>query len=117
MKKKININLYKNDRLEEEYKDILAIVDKESYKFKLNDATTIISNRYFQRETDEYKFKIDFINNEASFLLKTHQQVLPIKVEEKFYEKNDNNLTIKYKIETDEERFKIYIEEKEDKNE
>ena len=117
MKKIININLYKDDRLEEEYKDILAIVDKEYYKFRLNDTTTIISNRYFQRETDEYKFKIDFINNEASFLLKTHQQLLPIKVEESSYERKDNNLTVIYKIETDEERFKIYIEEKEDNNE
>ncbi len=117
MKKIININLYKDDRLEQEYKDVLAIVDKESYKFRLNDTTTIISNRYFQRETDEYKFKIDFINNEASFLLKTHQQLLPIKLEEAAYEKSDNNLTIYYKIETDEAKFKIYIEEKEDKNE
>lgn len=117
MKKNININLYKDDRLEEEYKDILAIVDKESYKFKLNDVLTVINNRYFQRETDEYKFKLDFINNEASFLLKTHQQLLPVDVEELSYTKQDNNLTIIYKIATDEERFKIYIEEKEDNNE
>ena len=114
MKKIININLYKDDRLQEEFKDVLAIVDKESYKFKLNDVTTIISNRYFQRETEEYKFKLDFINNEASFLLKTHQQLLPVEVQELSYEKNDKNLTIIYKIATDEEKFKIYIEEKED---
>ena len=114
MKKIININLYKDDRLQEEYKDVLAIVDKESYKFKLNDVTTIISNRYFQRENKEYKFKLDFINNEASFYLKTHKQLLPVKVEEMSYNKNEKDLTVIYKIETDEERFKIYIEEKED---
>lgn len=117
MKKIININLYKDDRLQEEYKDILAIVDKESYKFKLNDVTTVVNNRYFQRETDEYKFKIDFINNEASFLLKTHQQLLPVEVEELSLERKEKNLTMIYKIATDEEKFKIYIEEKEDKNE
>lgn len=114
MKKMININLYKDDRLQEEYKDILAIVDKESYKFRLNDVTTVISNRYFQRETEEYKFKLDFINNEAYFLLKTHQQELPIEIEELSYEKGKNDLTVIYKITSDEERFKIYIEEKED---
>ena len=81
MKKIININLYKDDRLEEEYKDIPSIVDKESYKFKLNDVTTVISNRYFQRETEEYKFKLDFIKNEAYFLLKTHNKQVPIEVE------------------------------------
>lgn len=112
MKKMININLYKDDRLQEEYKDILAIVDKESYKFKLNDITTIISNRYFQRETDEYKFKLDFTNNEASFYLKTHNKLMPIKVEKLSYNKKEKDLTITYKIETDEEKFKIYIEEK-----
>ena len=114
MKKIININLYKDDRLQEEYKDILAIVDKESYKFKLNDVTTVISNRYFQRENEEYKFKLDFMNNEASFYLKTHKQLLPVKVEELSYEKGENNLTVIYKIASDEEKFKIYIEEKED---
>lgn len=114
MKKIININLYKDDRLQEEYKDVLAIVDKESYKFKLNDVTTIISNRCFQRENKEYKFKLDFINNEASFYLKTHKQLIPVRVEELNYNKNEKDLTITYKIETDEERFKIVIEEKED---
>ena len=114
MKKIININLYKDDRLQEEYKDILAIVDKESYKFKLNDVTTVISNRYFQRENEEYKFKLDFMNNEASFYLKTHKQLIPVKVEELSYNRNEKDLTVIYKIETDEERFKIIIEEKED---
>ena len=114
MKKIININLYKDDRLQEEYKDILAIVDKESYKFKLNDVTTIISNRYFQRENKEYKFKLDFINNEASFYLKTHNKLIPVKVEELSYNRNEKDLTVIYKIETDEEKFKIYIEEKGD---
>lgn len=114
MKKIININLYKDDRLQEEYKDILAIVDKESYKFKLNDVTTVISNRYFQRENEEYKFKLDFMNNEASFYLKTHKQLLPVKVEELSYNRTEKDLTVIYKIETDEEKFKIFIEEKED---
>ena len=114
MKKMININLYKDDRLQEEYKDILAIVDKESYKFKLNDVTTVISNRYFQRENEEYKFKLDFMNNEASFYLKTHKQLLPVKVEELSYNRTEKDLTVIYKIETDEEKFKIFIEEKED---
>ena len=114
MKKIININLYKEDRLQEEYKDILAIVDKESYKFKLNDITTIISNRYFQRENEEFKFRIDFINNEASFYLKEQNKLFPIEVEELNYDKQKNNLTVIYKIASDEEKFKIYIEEKED---
>ncbi|MBQ4031621.1 MAG: hypothetical protein II625_07675, partial [Bacilli bacterium] len=104
----------KDDRLQEEYKDILAIVDKESYKFKLNDVTTVISNRYFQRENEEYKFKLDFMNNEASFYLKTHKQLLPVKVEELSYNRTEKDLTVIYKIETDEEKFKIFIEEKED---
>ena len=116
MKKKINIKLYKENRLEKEYNNILAVVNKESYKFIIDDINTIISDSHFQRENDEYKFKIDFVNNEAYFLLKENNSKFDVEIEHFNIDKKEQELILEYKISSDEEIFKIHIEER-DNNE
>ena len=55
MKKLINLNLFKERRLEQEYKDIKAIEKDGEYIFSLDGVKTIIGATRFTRENNEYK--------------------------------------------------------------
>ena len=114
MKKTINIDLYKKKRLEKRYEEIVAIVNDDSYKFIIEDMTTILNNRYFSRENKDYKFRIDFIKRESSIYLKENNQLFDIELEDYKLEKKGKNTQLEYKISSDEEPFKIIITEKED---
>ena len=114
MKKIINIDLYKQKKLEKRYEEIIAIVNDDSYKFIVEDMTTVINNRYFSRENKEYKFIIDFIKRESSLLLKNNNQFFNIELEDYKYNRKNNSLELEYKISSDEEPFRIVITEKED---
>lgn len=114
MKKIINIDLYKQKELEKRYEEVTAIVNDDSYKFIIEDMTTVINNRYFSRENKEYKFLLDFIKKEASLLLKENNHVFDIELEDYSYNRKGNSLELEYKISSDEQPFKIIITEKED---
>lgn len=114
MKKIVNIDLYKKKRLEKRYEKVVAIINEDSYKFIIEDITTVINNRYFTRENKEYKFRIDFINKESSLYLKENNQLFDIELENYKYERKGNILELEYKISSDEDPFRIIITEKED---
>jgi hypothetical protein len=114
MKKVINIDLYKEKDLEKRYEEVLAIVNDDSYKFIIEDMTTVINDRYFSRENKDFKFLLDFIKKEASLLLKENNRLFDIDLEDYSYNRKENSLELEYKISSDEKPFKIIITEKED---
>ena len=70
MKKNITLNLFKENRLEKEYKDIKAIEKDSEYIFSLDGIKTILGDNRFVRETDEYKFELDIKERKAIYFLK-----------------------------------------------
>jgi trehalose/maltose hydrolase-like predicted phosphorylase len=117
MKKIITLNLFKSDRLENEYKDIKAIEKDSEYIFSLDGVKTVFGPTRFTRETEEYKFSLDIKERKASYLLKDKNMSFDIDVEKVVYKKEKNIIILEYKISSDEETFKIEINEEDDINE
>ena len=117
MKKIITLNLFKADRLENEYKDIKAIEKDGEYIFSLDGVKTVFSPTRFTRETEEYKFSLDIKERKASYLLKDKIMSFDIDVEKIVYKKEKSTIILEYKISSDEEIFKIEINEEDDINE
>lgn len=117
MKKIITLNLFKADRLENEYKGIKSIVKDSEYIFSLDGVKTVLGPTRFTRETEEYKFSLDIKERIASYLLKEKNMSFDIDVEKVVYKKEKNTIILEYKISSDEENFKIEINEEDDINE
>lgn len=117
MKKLISLNLFKERRLEQEYKDIKAIEKDNKYIFSLDGIKTVLSPTRFVREANEYKFSLDIKERKCLYLLKTQNMSFDIEVEKVMYKKEKNNIILEYKISSDEETFKIEINIKDDINE
>ncbi len=117
MKKIITLNLFKADRLENEYKDIKTIEKDSEYIFSLDGVKTVLGPTRFTRETEEYKFCLDIKERKSSYLLKEKNMSFDIDVEKVVYKKEKNTIILEYKISSDEETFKIEINEEDDINE
>ena len=117
MKKNITLNLFKENRLEKEYKDIKAIEKDSEYIFSLDGVKTIISTTRFTRENNEFKFELDIKERKCTYYLKEKNMSFDIDVEKVMYKKEDNNIILEYKISSDEETFKIEIKIEDDINE
>lgn len=117
MKKIITLNLFKERRLEQEFKGIKAILKDGEYIFSLDAVKTVISSTRFTRETEEYKFNLDIKERKATYLLKEKNMSFDIEVEKIEYKKENNTIILEYKISSDEETFKIEINEEDDINE
>ncbi len=117
MKKIITLNLFKERRLEQEYKGIKAIYKDGEYILSLDGVKTIISNTRFTRETNEYKFELDIKERKATYLLKEKNMSFDIEVEKVEYKSKKDNIILEYKISSDEETFKIEINVEDDINE
>lgn len=117
MKKLINLNLFKERRLEKVYKDIKAIEKDNEYIFSLDGTKTILSPTRFIRESNEYKFTLDIKEKKCLYYLKVQNMSFDIEVEKVMYKKDKNNIILEYKISSDEEKFKIEINIKDDNNE
>ena len=105
MKKIITLNLFKERRLEQEYKGIKAILKDSEYIFSLDAVKTVISPTRFTRETDEYKFNLDIKERKATYLLKEKNMSFDIEVEKIEYKKENNTIILLYNISSDEETF------------
>ena len=87
MKKNITLNLFKERRLEQEYKGIKAILKDSEYIFSLDAVKTVISPTRFTRENEEYKFCLDIQESKGSYLLKDKNISFDIEVEKIMYKK------------------------------
>lgn len=117
MKKIINLNLYKKNRLENSYKNIKVLEKNNEYIFILEGVKTIVSSKRFARENEEFIFEINIKDKTATYLLKDNNVLLDIEVEKISYKITDNIIILEYKLSSDEDVFKIEIKDKEDNNE
>ena len=109
MKKNINIKLYKNNKLINEYKNINSLYN-ENISFKIDNIHTKITKDSLIRETEEYLFNIDLIKKESYIYLKDKELQYDIKVFNSNITREKNIEIIEYTIETEEEPLKIIIE-------
>ena len=117
MKKIINLNLFKERRLEQEYKGIKAIEKDCEYIFSLDGVKTVLGPTRFTRETEEYKFCLDIKERKSSYLLKEKNMSFDIEVERIKYKKENKTIILEYRISSDEETLKIEMNEEDDINE
>ncbi len=117
MKKLITLNLFKERRLQEEYKDIKAIEKDGEYIFSLDGVKSIIGSTRFIRETDDYKFTLDIKERKCLYFLKSQNMSFDIEVEKVMYKNENNIIILEYKISSDEEEFKIELNVEDDINE
>lgn len=110
MLRTINMKLYKDNKLEFEEKNIRCIEQFGNYSFKLKDSKMVLNDRLFLRENNDFKFKINIKDKTSEYLLKEKNLNYDIKVEKIEYQKNQDNITIIYKIETDNQETKIVLE-------
>ena len=117
MKKIITLKLFKENRLETEYKDIKSIKKDSEYILSLDGIKTVLGPTRFTRETEEYKFNLNIKERKCTYLLKEKNLSFDIDVEKVVYKKEKDTIILEYKISSDEENFKIVINEKDDINE
>jgi len=106
METRISFNFFQNECLKISAKDLIAKISKnnKTITFEVDNFKNIISyenqNMYFIRENEEYKFKINFNNKKAFLKLKKYDNI-DIKVLDCNFEKQNDNIIISYKLETD----------------
>lgn len=106
----INLKLFKDNRKELEYQNINALKTNNFLSFFIDDVKTTINTNFFIRENNEYKFLLDIKNKKCTYLFKEKNMEFDIFVEKvKFFE-SSKQLTLFYKIESDESETKIKIE-------
>ncbi len=113
----IDVILYKNDEICLKYNRINAIEEKIDnnifIKYKTDDINNEINifdnNCIFIRESDEFEFKLDTIENEATYLLKETNTKLDIKIDNIDFKLKGENIHLIYQLETDDCQNKIEI--------
>jgi hypothetical protein len=109
MKKFLNIKLYKDDVLTNEYKHVNSYYN-ENVTFTTDNIHSKITDTSFIRENEGYKFNINLIKKTAYFLLKEKDVKLIIKVFESSIKRTKNKIEIMYRTETEEPTTRIIIE-------
>ena len=117
MKKLLNLRLYKDKKIENEYLNIKSLYNNDTYKFKIDGIKTTISNKVFIRENSEYKFTLNLITKEGLYLLKENDMLFDIDVLKLSFKFNDNNIILEYRLSSDEDDIKIEIDIEGDVNE
>lgn len=113
MKRVITLKLYKDNKIENEYKNIKSLYNN-SYIFVIDNIKTIIDETKFIRENNEFKFQLDIKNKQATYLLKEQNMLFDIEVEKISYKNENDIIILEYRISSDESNIKIKIEVKGD---
>lgn len=99
---KINFKLEKNNDIIIKEDNINCINQNNKITFIINDIKYIYDNNIFTRETKEEIISLDLINNNCLINLKKEKLDLNLKIQVIENKKQDNIISIKYKIETEE---------------
>lgn len=99
--KKINFELLKNNESYIQEKNIKCI-DNDKLIFMINKDKYIYYCNILERNTENERILFDFKNQTCKLYIKGYNDYFPIKINVIEYKKNDNIITIKYKIETEE---------------
>ena len=97
-------------------KEVLVTINDQVYTFNYdNTLNTITYNNdslIYERDNNEYYFKLDSHNKECTYLFKEKDINFAIKVHSCKYENKDNKITFTYKLESQEEDITITLERK-----
>ena len=107
--KKAQLCLYKNDRLYKKYEDINIITHKDRHSLIIDDVKTIIGRDRVVRENNEYRFELDVKEKKATYLLKKHNKLFDIEVENLKYDNKGARTVVEYKVSSDNEKTKIEL--------
>ena len=107
MKKLISLKLYKDKKLANSYHNIKSLYNNNTYTFIIEDIKTSISDKYFIRENNEFKFTLDIIKKEGLYLLKENNMLFDIDVLNLSSKMNDNNIILEYRLSSDESDIKV----------
>lgn len=110
MKKIINIILYEKNKIIKRYNNIKAIIQDDKITFNTDKTKNTLTKTYYLREDSDYLFSLDIIKKECTISLKETNNVFDIIVTKAQYLKDNNNISLEYKIESNEETLKICIE-------
>ncbi len=117
MKKLISLNLYKDNKLETSYNKINAIYQNNTYTFIIDEVKTSISNNLFIRENNEFKFTLDILNKESTYLLKNNNMLFDVDIINLSSKNENNNIILEYRLSSNENDMKIELINEGDLNE
>lgn len=106
---KYNIKLYYDNIISKEYEEIRVLHKSDNYIFYLDEVKTSLNNKYFIRENNDYCFTINIKNNTSTLLLKENNYLYDVDVEYLNF-KEEEQITLEYKISTDEHQIKLVLE-------
>lgn len=115
MKKKLNINLLKNNNLVVSYQNINYQEEDKLISYEIDNVTNSIyigsKSLVFTRENAEFLFELTIAkdNNKCKYLLKELDNYLDVEVDDANYEQTKDKLIINYQIETDDEFTTVEI--------
>lgn len=104
--KKINIQIYEDNNLRQEYRDINALIKEDEYTFTIDKVLTKLSNKIIYRSNDEFEFNLDIERKTCAYLLKGYS-TFDIEVEKIVHEEDSG--VWEYKISSNEKTIKIVI--------
>lgn len=117
MKNFLEIKLFNDDILTNNYYHIKYELKDEVYNFKIDDVNTYISKNNFIRENNEFKLDLNIKDKKCTYLLKEKELLFDIDVYFVEINFNKNKIVLKYKISTDEGLFKAEIIREDENNE
>ena len=110
----INFKLYKDNEKYYDLKDIDAFFEDNIIKFLIEDINMSFELQeygcIFTRENDEFRFILDVIEQQATYLLKETNTLLDIIVERCNFKRRKDIIVIEYQLETDDCINKIELE-------
>ena len=116
MEKDIPYNLTISSKEINIQEEVLVNKSNQSYRFNFDNTLNTISlsnnNLIYERDNNEYYFKLDSHNKECTYLFKEKDINFAIKVHSCKYENKDNKITFTYKLESQEEEITITLERK-----
>lgn len=104
---KINFKLEKNKEILINENNINCILQNNKLTFIIDGIKYSYDNNIFTKETKEESISLDLINNNCLITLKKENLHLNLNIEVIENKKQDNIISIKYKIETEENILNI----------
>ena len=96
--------------------NVLVTISKQVYSFNYDDTLNKITlknnNIIYERDNNVYYFKLDSHNKKGLYLFKEKDISFDINVKSCNYKNNDNNISLTYQLESQEDIINIKLERK-----
>lgn len=109
--KKINWQLYNNEKLIINNENVLCDYNDKIIKYKEKDGINIINlkEEQYMRENQEYMMQIDFKNNTFKFILKEKNHILNDSLTSSKMVILKDTITMMYKLDEEEKKIIIHL--------